>query len=175
MWGLVAAPVGLGLASGACSGGVNIAGEDADGGVEPDGSHPADAGKKPLPDAGAADALPDYVDPGCPDAGPPVQMFECDPYKAANGCPDGQNCYIYGQPPADPCGQELYGSTCQPGGIGTQGTPCGSATDCASGYVCVISGSGTQCIELCKLSGDATCPPGLVCEPIDVEGFGGCL
>jgi hypothetical protein len=30
-------------------------------------------------------------------------------------------------------------------------------------------------VELCALTGDMACPAGLVCEPIDVMGFGGCL
>src|SRR5947208_3567342 len=59
------------------------------------------------------DALPDYVDPGCPDAGPPVTDFECDPYKQGNGdCAPGEGCYIFVQYPTEPCGQETYGALC---------------------------------------------------------------
>jgi hypothetical protein len=47
--------------------------------------------------------------------------------------------------------------------------------DCGAGFVCVVSGSGNQCIQLCPLTGKDGCAPGLSCEPIDVEGFGGCL
>jgi hypothetical protein len=121
------------------------------------------------------DALPDYVDPGCPDA-TPIEDFECDPYKQFGGdCPLGEGCYIFVQYPTEPCGKEIYGAFCQPAGPGKQGDPCAGGRDCGAGFVCVVSGSGNQCIKLCKLSGDDGCPPGLVCEPIDVEGFGGCL
>jgi hypothetical protein len=124
----------------------------------------------------AKDALPDYVDPGCPDAGPPITEFMCDPYHQFNGdCPGGQGCYIFVQYPAEPCGQEVYGAACADTGPGQQGDPCGGGQDCGGGYVCVVSGSGNQCVKLCNLKGDSGCPAGLVCEPIDVEGFGGCL
>lgn len=127
------------------------------------------------PDA-SSDAFDEYVDPGCPDAGPPIEMFECDPYDQFNGdCAPGDGCFIYVQYPAEPCGQEIYGSTCVPEGPGQQGDPCDGPQSCAGGYVCVVSGSGTQCVQLCQLSGEDGCPPGLVCESIDVEGFGGCL
>jgi len=127
-------------------------------------------------DGGIGDATPDYVDPGCPDAGPPITAFECDPYKQNNGdCGPGEGCYIFVQYPNEPCGQEVYGAVCAPSGPGKQGDPCGGLENCAAGHACVVSGSGTQCVLLCKLEGNDGCPPGLVCEPIDVEGFGGCL
>jgi hypothetical protein len=59
--------------------------------------------------------------------------------------------------------------------MGKQGDPCGGGHYCSGGYVCVITGSGTQCVQLCNLKGISGCPDGLVCEPIDVKGFGGCL
>lgn len=128
------------------------------------------------PDGGQSDALPDYEDPGCPNKPPPLEDFQCDPYDQLNGdCLSGEGCYIYVQYPSEPCGQEVYGSFCSPAGNGQQGDPCGGGLDCAGGHVCVITGSGTQCVELCSLEGNTGCPPGLVCEPIDVEGFGGCL
>jgi len=127
-------------------------------------------------DGGWYDALPDYVDPGCPDAGGPIQQFDCDPYHQFNGdCMPGEGCYIYVSYPSEPCGQETYGSVCAPSGPGGQNAPCGGAQDCSGGFVCVVSGSGNQCVKLCPISGNSSCPPGLVCEPIDVEGFGGCL
>jgi hypothetical protein len=125
---------------------------------------------------GGHDALDEYVDPGCPDAGPPLTDFKCDPYKQFDGeCPNGYGCYIYVQYPQEPCGQEIYGADCAPVGPGGQGSPCGGAQDCGGGFVCVVTGSGTQCVQLCPLMGDDNCPSGLVCEPIDVQGFGGCL
>jgi hypothetical protein len=125
---------------------------------------------------GGFDALPDYVDPGCPDAGPPMTKFECDPYNQNNGdCMPGDGCFIFVQYPTEPCGQEVYGALCQQAGPGVQGSPCNGAQECGAGFVCVVSGSGNQCVQLCELKGISGCTDGLVCEPIDVEGFGGCL
>jgi hypothetical protein len=122
------------------------------------------------------DAFDEYVDPGCPDAPPPIKDFQCDPYQQGNGnCGPGEGCYIYVDYPDEPCGQEVYGAICIPVGPGGQGDTCGGAQDCGGGFVCVVTGSGTQCVQLCPLQGNDNCPPGLVCEPIDVEGFGGCL
>jgi len=123
-----------------------------------------------------SDAAPDYVDPGCPDAGPPGTDFTCDAFNQHNGdCPAGQGCYIFTQNPQTPCGQEVYGSTCLPEGMGQQSAPCGGDQGCAAGLTCVVSGSGNQCVVLCELEGASSCPAGFVCEPIDVQGFGGCL
>jgi hypothetical protein len=117
-----------------------------------------------------------FVDPGCPDAGMKPTEFTCDPYHQDNGdCEPGEGCYIFSTPPTTPCGQETYGSTCEPEGMGQQGAPCGNVADCAAGFTCVVSDSGTQCVLLCELMGSMECPDGLVCEPIDVQGFGGCL
>ncbi|HVY44306.1 MAG TPA: hypothetical protein VHB21_00445 [Minicystis sp.] len=129
-----------------------------------------------FPDAGVHDAFPDYTDPGCPDAGMPKKDFKCNPYQQGNGdCPPGEGCYIAVQYPSMPCGQETYASFCGAIGPGVQGSPCGGPNDCGAGFVCVVSGSGDQCVQLCHLEGQDDCPEGLVCEPIDVEGFGGCL
>ena len=122
------------------------------------------------------DAQPDYVDPGCPDAGPPIMMLDCNPYDPSGGdCPPGQGCYIFSDPPQTVCGQETYGAACAPEGSGTQGAPCGGSQQCSGGFTCVVTGSGNQCCLLCELQGSMGCPDGLVCEPIDVQGFGGCL
>ena len=122
------------------------------------------------------DALSDYTDPGCPDQPPPAYDFQCDPYHQGNGdCGYNEACYIYVTYPMEPCGQETYGALCYSEGMGEQGDPCGGAQDCGGGFCCVVSGSGNQCVQLCQLTGSDGCPPGLVCEPIDVEGFGGCL
>jgi hypothetical protein len=169
----------VGIAASGCGSVIVVApGEDGGGGA--DARHDGKPSTSSGPDAADAgpDVLPDYVDPGCPDAGPPLTFFECDPYNQGNGdCQSGDGCFIFVQypPPDDICGQEIYGSACAPGGPGNQGDACGGATDCGGGFVCVVSGSGNQCVKLCKLTGEDGCPPGLVCEPIDVEGFGGCL
>lgn len=132
-------------------------------------------GGTPKPDAGK-DALDEFFDPGCPDAGPPPTDFQCDPYNQGNGdCAFGEGCYIYVVYPQNPCDQEQYGAYCAPEGWGQQGDPCAGGQECGAGLVCVVTGSGTQCVELCSLDGQDGCPSGFVCEPIDVEGFGGCL
>jgi hypothetical protein len=133
-------------------------------------------GGEDRPDAGGKDALPDVDDPGCPNKPPPIEDFQCDPYSQFNGdCAAGEGCYIFVDYPSQPCGQEIYGSFCYFAGPGGQGDPCGSALDCNAGHVCVITGAGTQCVQLCSLFGEDGCPDGLLCETIDVEGFGGCL
>ncbi|HSN99653.1 MAG TPA: hypothetical protein VLS89_15265 [Candidatus Nanopelagicales bacterium] len=162
----------LGLAAGCGDTVVRVDPDEGDGGDDrPDGggggSSAGDAGK---------DALQEYVDPGCPDQPPPLYEFQCDPYDQFNGdCLIGEACYIYVQYPAEPCGQEIYGALCGPAGFGGQGDLCFGGFDCQAGFVCVVTGSGNQCVQLCSLTGEDGCPPGLVCEPIDVEGFGGCL
>jgi hypothetical protein len=129
-----------------------------------------------LDGGGGSGGLGSIVDPGCEDPPPPIQDFACDPYAQGNGdCAPGEGCFIYVQYPPEPCGQEIYGAFCSPAGPGTQGSPCFGGQDCGAGYVCVVSGSGNQCVALCPLDGSIPCPSGLVCEPIDVEGFGGCI
>lgn len=147
--------------------------ENADGGgdAKNDGKHDGAINQD-----GGKDAFDEFVDPGCPNAPPPLEDFACNPYSQGNGdCPPGQGCYIYVDYPDEPCGQEVYGAFCIPVGPGGQGDQCFGAQDCGGGFVCVVTGSGTQCVKLCPLKGNDDCPPGLVCEPIDVEGFGGCL
>lgn len=130
----------------------------------------------PYVDAGSIDAFEEYVDPGCPDAAPPSFNYECDPFAPPPGdCPEDHACYPYVSYPSEPCEAEVYGSYCLPGGTQTQGEFCSTPTDCAAGFVCVVSGSGNQCVRLCSLTDPTTCPDGQICEPIDVAGFGGCL
>jgi hypothetical protein len=178
--GLAAGPAGaLGTAAG-CGDTVRVDQDDDDGdggaaGFGGDGPGLAGPGTGAGKLDGGKDALPDYVDPGCPDASAPIYDFQCDPYNQNNGdCLPTEGCYIYVQYPSEACEPEVYGAICAPAGSGTQGEPCGGG-DCSPGFVCVVSGSGTQCVQLCQLSGEDGCPTGLVCEAIDVEGFGGCL
>jgi hypothetical protein len=121
------------------------------------------------------DGAPGYVDPGCPDAGAKMNVFGCDPFLQNGQCPPGDGCYIFAAPPQTLCGAEVYGSACAPEGAGTQGESCNGDQDCRGGFTCVISGSGNQCSQLCPIQGNSGCPAGMVCEPIDVQGFGGCL
>ncbi len=173
---LVGAALSPLFVAGACGSSVTFLGLDGAGGsgghyVFISGSGGKDGGipdSKPPPDA-----LPDYVDPGCPDKPPPKGEFSCDPYK--QNCKKGEACHIFVDYPKEPCGQEIYGSFCGPAGPGMQGDACGGGAACAAGFVCVITGSGTQCVKLCTLMGKSGCPDGYVCEPIDVKGFGGCL
>lgn len=119
---------------------------------------------------------PDVNDPGCTEHLPPQENYTCDPFKPSmSGCLPEEACQIYVEYPSMPCGQERYGSVCGPAGPGKQGDPCAGGQDCGGGHVCVVTGSGTQCVQLCKVSGPSGCAAGLICEPIDVKGFGGCL
>ncbi len=115
-----------------------------------------------------------YVDPGCPDAAPPPKIEECDPFANPTGCGPGEGCYPFVQYPQQKCDKEQFGTICAPAGSGKQGEPCGGEL-CAAGFVCVVTGVGTQCVKICKLSGASSCPPGLFCVPVDVEGIGGCF
>ena len=165
---------GLGLAVG-CGQTVIVDEPSAGGGGGEAGAPPVQSGGGGGSDPGR-DPLEEYEDPGCPDTGPPVTDFACDPYDQASGfCAPGEGCFIFVQYPDEPCGQEIYGAFCAPAGPGRQGDPCSGGSQCGAGFACVVTGSGTQCVELCALSGDDDCDPGFVCEPIDVAGMGGCL
>ncbi|GAC1351262.1 MAG: hypothetical protein NVS3B20_20300 [Polyangiales bacterium] len=120
--------------------------------------------------------LPDgYNDPGCPDSTAPPVEKQCDPLAIFTGCPTGESCHPYVRYPSEPCEYERYGTRCEKGGLGKQGDPCGGVTNCASGYVCLVTGAGTVCASICKPGGKSSCPEGLVCSPFDVPGYGGCL
>ena len=173
------AAAGATMSAGGCGDTVNIDDDDeaSSGGEGGRGDGGRDVGGTAGKLDGGKDALPDYVDPGCPDGGgSPLYMFTCDPYEQFNGdCLPDEGCFIFVDYPTEPCGPETYGSFCAPPGFGGQGDSCGGGFDCQAGFVCVVTGSGTQCVQLCSLSGSDGCAAGLVCEPIDVEGFGGCL
>jgi hypothetical protein len=171
-----ALPFALLVASPACKDRVIIPHGEGGAGVGGAGSSTSTLEGSGGKDGGGKDAFPDYTDPGCMNQPPPIEDFECDPYSQGNGdCTAGNACYIYVDYPSEPCGQETYGAVCEPAGIGGQGDPCQGATDCIGGAACVVTGSGTQCVMLCPLMGPSGCPSGTVCEPIDVEGYGGCL
>lgn len=166
----------VGLLAGACDNNVIVPDGDSGGGGEGGGPNSSNSTSTLGGEDAGPDALTDFEDPGCEDQPPPLESFVCDPENQGNGdCLFGEACYIFVEYPDDPCGQEIYGSICFPAGIGEQGDLCGGAQDCAAGLACVVTGSGTQCVNLCPLEGPSDCPSGLVCEPIDVEGFGGCL
>lgn len=139
-----------------------------------------DAGVDALPDASedaAEDVFSDYEDPGCPDMEPPPPEFECDPLAPTDQCDTGLACYPWvDRPFGDGCGFEVFGSSCLPPGPGTQGDRCGDEFEwCAGGHICVVGGSaGARCAALCDPTGADTCPNGLLCGLVDVEGFGVC-
>lgn len=142
---------------------------DAKADAKPDAVSMADGAK---PDA-TKDALPEYDDPGCSIIPPPIEQYECDPYGPASQCDMGTSCYPFVQYPKAPCEPETYGAVCYPSGDGSQGDPC--VDGCKAGHVCVISGQGTQCVQLCDLGAANPCPDGLVCGAVDVPGIGGCI
>jgi hypothetical protein len=164
-----------------------------DGGIVPppfDGGTKTDAGdggKKPVhpgqdsgtdaPDhtdgATGEDALPDYKDPGCPDAEPPTNDFECDPNSSSDQCGAGLGCYPFVSYPDTPCGQETYGAKCIFVGLNGQGESCDGG--CQDHHLCVVSGQGTQCVKMCDLNQANPCSDGLVCVAVDIPGIGGCL
>jgi hypothetical protein len=119
---------------------------------------------------------PPFEEPGCP----PVEMrpptIECDPLGAVSGCAVGESCFPFVDYPSGPCDVERFGTFCVLAGSGTQGESC-AREPCAADHLCVSTGRGTQCARLCSLQAGApdVCAPGLLCLPIDIEGFGGCL
>jgi hypothetical protein len=145
-------------------------------------------GESRTPDAGANDAAgpslpptdppepPPFDEPGCPPARVPPELRQCDPLAPVSGCPADQACFPIVNYPTGPCEVELFGTVCLPAGPGTQGDPC-STEGCAADHICVSTGRGTQCVRLCGFgpAAPSVCAPGLLCLPIDIEGFGGCL
>jgi len=125
------------------------------------------------PDAFSGDSN-NYVDPKCPDAGPPITEDQCDIYDP-NACGPGAACYPGEIPPAQECESEIYGSFCDDVGTGEQGAACDNTAGCAAGFVCLITGATTECAKDCDLDGPHGCDEGYVCEPIDIPGFAACL
>jgi len=121
-------------------------------------------------DAGLPDAR--YVDPGCPPAMKVQGAHVCNPFAAPSDgeCGTGYRCVPYVQY-ADDCHTEEIGTDCEIAGTGRQGDDC-STSDCAAGFVCVTAGTGFECAALCQLTrtGD-TCTSGLICSPLDVDGY----
>jgi hypothetical protein len=122
-------------------------------------------------------ALDEYTGPGCPEAGPPVELTECDPFAAISTCDPGQGCFPFvDHPNGDGCGAQSFGTECLKAGTGTQGATCGDGvTRCAAGFVCVVgSQPGEHCVQLCRMGVQNQCPAGLICGELDVEGYGVC-
>ena len=143
--------------------------------VSPDAGAGPDAPLEPPPNRDPPEPPP-FVDPGCPPASELPTINECDPLAPVSGCLAGQSCFPSVEYPSGPCEVERYGTRCLLAGPGTQGDSCASQA-CAADHICVSTGRGTQCARLCRLDADAprVCAPGLLCLPIDIKGFGGCL
>jgi hypothetical protein len=133
--------------------------------------------------AGGASSIPldaafdEYVDPRCPDAGPPSQVDQCDPFATPSSCGAGEGCYPFVDHPFGAgCGAQSFGTVCMEAGTGRQGETCGDgAAECASGFVCVVgSQPGKRCVQLCLMSDPNSCPGGFICGELDVEGYGVC-
>ncbi len=140
------------------------------------------AGQTGVPRAGAA-GLPldagfdEYADPGCPEAGPPTEVTECDPFSANPGCGTGEGCFPFvDHPYGEGCGAQTFGTQCLKAGDGRQGDFCGDSSGrCASGFVCVVgSQPGKHCVQLCRMGMQNACPAGMICGELDVEGYGVC-
>jgi hypothetical protein len=119
---------------------------------------------------------PPFEEPGCAPVVAPPPINECDPLSETSGCADGESCFPFVDYPTGPCEVERFGALCLVAGPGTQGDSCARQA-CAADHICVSTGRGTQCARLCGMSSDAVnvCAPGLLCLPIDIDGFGGCL
>jgi hypothetical protein len=127
-----------------------------------------------LTDGGAREDAT-YTDPVCKDAGPAPPQNRCDAFQQT-GCRSGEGCYPFVVYPSGPCEQERYGTNCSPAGSLATGQPCGGGgARCAPGNVCVITGSGTKCMHICRLGEANACPEGQICSPVDVAGYAACL
>ncbi len=116
-----------------------------------------------------------YTAIGCPDAAAPTITAECDLFSpASSGCPSGQACYPTTRSTGNPCDPQQYYYVCASAGDGLQGDYCSRSTDCASGYVCVVSPNATSCQQMCSTSDSGICSGGMLCTPIDVAGVGTC-
>jgi hypothetical protein len=115
-----------------------------------------------------------FIEQGCSEAPMRVLSMDCDPFRPLDGCSAGQGCQPYVRYPSAPCEPETYGSRCDWVGDRTQGESCSSEA-CAAGFLCIATGQGTQCAQICDLSANSTCPAGLVCGSIDIEGIGTCF
>jgi hypothetical protein len=150
-------------------GGPSGSGDGGEGGV-----HRDEAGLPiPVSEDGSTSPSP-FNDPSCGDAAPPPFDTKCDVF-GQTGCPSGQACYLYIDPPRGRCDQERYGGECRSVGTGTQGVACGGLTSCAPGFACMVTGAGTLCTRLCHVGRSGECAMGEVCETTDVAGLGVCF
>jgi hypothetical protein len=164
-----------------CGGSVDVTLGSGGGAGLPGHAHAGHSGRAGSAGSAGAGALADagfdvYVDPGCPDVGPPVQVNHCDAFSPTPNCPAGYGCFPFVEHPIEGCGAQRFGTECQPAGVGRQGDSCaGGDGDCATGFVCVVgSQPGKHCVQLCPVGSQNTCPAGLICGELDVESYGVC-
>lgn len=110
----------------------------------------------------------------CPEQVQRIESSECDPLGGQNQCGFDEGCYPYVQYPNSRCEPETFGTRCDVSGPGMQGDPC-TGQRCAHGFLCVVTGRGTECASLCRMPGPNTCPDGLICGSLDIDGFGVCI
>lgn len=140
-------------------------GSREDGGGSPPGSGGIGGSGSGLPDAR-------YEDPGCKPEKKIQGPRECDTV-SQTGCSEGERCVPHVTYGAN-CESEEISTRCDIAGEGTQGDDC-TFELCAGGFVCVTGGAGFVCARLCTMSiAGEECPPGLLCSPLDVDGFAVC-
>jgi hypothetical protein len=145
----------------------------------------------PPPSASSAPPSSTFADPGCPEVPPPAQVNDCNPFiidstgemsdplapgappESSFACQQGEACIPFVDYPNAPCEPETFGTKCVPAGTAGQGMPCDEG--CAAGFLCVATGLGTRCAQLCPLPGENACPSGLLCGAVDIEGYGVCF
>src|SRR5688572_9497395 len=171
----------LGLCLTGCGGDAQVDLGRRDGAVPPSGGAPDagvdNGGVRPPPNTPPEPPEPPpFEEPGCAPISSPPPRTECDPLAEDSGCPDGESCFPFVDYPSGPCEVERYGTLCEPSGSGIQGDSC-ALEPCSAEHICVSTGRGTQCARLCALNEDSgeVCAAGLLCLPIDIGGFGGCL
>lgn len=153
-------------------GGVDAA---TDGRVDAKTDSAVDSRRDTAVDSAFDTALDTWIEPECPDAGPPIKDYKCDPLAPPpGGCKATEACYPYVEYPTERCMPETYHTRCFPAGKGKQGEPC-SGGECAAGHVCVATGAGNMCSKMCKPGAIGACPDGYVCSPTDVPDIGACL
>jgi hypothetical protein len=135
--------------------------------------NPASAGTDHRGGAASGGTTSTYVESTCPSAPLPTVEAEC-VVGDLSSCPAGEGCYPTITYPSAPCEPEIYRMLCLPAGSGRQWDSCYSLTDCASGYICVVGSIGTECQLACDTTDPKSCPSGLFCEAIDLQGIGTC-
>lgn len=116
-----------------------------------------------------------YIDPGCPEQPVPEVYKECEPLGNGEDCGSGEGCYPITSYPTRTCEPEIFQMLCLPAGRLEQWDTCSTITDCSPGYTCVVSGDGTMCLKMCDPLATVSCPRGLFCDAVDLQGIGICF